>query len=303
MVKRVILSLDYDGCSWVLTPEGLYSEAARTNNKFFFDETDKGSAYERRVQLGIAVDKYNRYLTEITTGAANVSVYVGSDRQSKNTDDHNSLNNKNGSVFPAMREICRNRTDFNPSCEWKFEPYLIADGYNPKDEKSDIKLRGSALGKIEDKKFTGKHPAAPVSTVFMEGTGKPSKAPMIINQMWDAYKQYPRDELEFHFIDDREDIIEDVLKKIKPSDLPPGMTLKVSRSSYIHELHRSLASTKDAVTTQPLSVDFLIKDPSSLNGTIGLVSEIKASLKVSEATSDSEIGAANHQVTTPSSAR
>ena len=35
MVKRVILSLDYDGCSSVLTPEGLYSEAARTNNKFF----------------------------------------------------------------------------------------------------------------------------------------------------------------------------------------------------------------------------------------------------------------------------
>ena len=81
------------------------------------------------------------------------------------------------------------------------------------------------------------------------------------------------------------------------------MTLKVSRSSYIHELHRSLASTQDAVTTQPLSVNLLMKDRSSLDDTIGLVSEIKASLKVSKATSDSEIGAANNQVATPSSAR
>jgi hypothetical protein len=154
----------------------------------------------------------NQYLDQITAGANAVSVYVGSNRQSYYLDKFNVDINKNGSVFPALEVLCQTRTTVG--CPWTFEPYLLADtGFE----------RGEALRRI--KSGTPPHLKAPEN-------GE-SKIPLLLAQMRDANSQYPGEKLEFHFVDDRQDLIDDIRENLDPHQIPSGMTLKISKFDYI----------------------------------------------------------------------
>ena len=119
--KRVVISQDYDGCYSIVASGGVDAELKGTNQKFYLDPKYQ-SLVTRLRQLP---DTYKHYLTDITAKAHAVSVYVGSDRQSFRLDQHNASKNRNGSVFPALRELCYTRTTI--TCPWTFEPFLLAD--------------------------------------------------------------------------------------------------------------------------------------------------------------------------------
>ena len=213
--KRVILIQDYDGCYSIAGPMGLHFELNGVNAVIYNDP--QYALFKELVKK--IPDIYRDYLSTITEDADAVSVYVGSDRQSKRLDDLNEARNKNGSVFMALKALCIER--HSAACSWTFEPYLLADGDQP---------RGTALAKIES--GVGPHPHEPYFGKVTE-TGRQSKIPMLTLQMADAYREYPGEELVFHFVDDREDLIDDILKHLDPAAIPPGMTLKISRFDFI----------------------------------------------------------------------
>lgn len=211
--KRVIISQDYDGCYAIAAPEGVKAELEGRNKRFY--QQDKILT----AQIKLMPMRYNQFLTEITEDADAVSVYVGSDRQSYALNQLNMKHNQNGSVFSALQDLCRVRT--TEDCTWTFEPLLLADGQHE---------RGAAMSRINSKQ--GPHLEAPDPTMFTKD-GKPSKIPMIVKQMWDAYRQYPGEELEFYLIDDRSNLLKDVCERLNPRLIPPGMTVHISRFDYI----------------------------------------------------------------------
>jgi len=209
MQTRVILSLDYDGCTSIIAEGGLTAELEAPGKK---EKYEHPAYVEVKARLLETPQQCNQYLDQITAGADAVSVYVGSNRQSYSLDKRNENKNKNGSVFPALEALCQTRTTVG--CPWTFESYLLADTGSE---------RGEALRRI--KSGTLPHLEAPE---YGE-----SKIPLLLAQMSDAYRQYPGETLEFHFVDDRQDLIDDICEKLNKHLIPPGMTLKISKFDYI----------------------------------------------------------------------
>lgn len=235
-IKRVIISQDYDGCYCIVAPGGVDAELQGANKLFFSQPKNKPLA-----DLLLKIPTlYEAYLSQITANAHAVSVYDGSDRQSHRLDKLNVEHNRNGSVFPALQGLCeKNTTSERP---WTFEPLLMADAGYP---------RGEALRRM---KTGGVDLEIPRYTQFVSGTKRPSKIPMLVAQMKDAYHQYPDDDIEFHFIDDRSDLIEDIEKNLKLEDIPPNTTLVLSKFDYIGVLMKADNSFGRVATLQsPLS--------------------------------------------------
>lgn len=214
--KRTVISQDYDGCYSITTPVGLKAELDGSNRAAYSNPSNSNCVDS----LNNMRTYYHDYLTEITLSADAVSVYVGSDRQSVELDRLNAEIHKNGSVFFALMELCHTRsTDKQP---WTFEPFLLSDG----------KERGAALMAMRpihgesELDFNARQLPAPIKT-------KSSKIPLLIAQMQDARREYPEDEIAFYFVDDRQDLLDDILRHLKPEDIPPGLTLHISKFDYI----------------------------------------------------------------------
>lgn len=233
MPKKVtVISQDYDGCYSIMTPDGFNSEFY-VKNKGYWEKSRIKKGVDFVVVANQIRDQYNAFLTDITENAAEVRVYVGSDRQSYLADDHNARINQNGSVFPALETLCRLRN--RPDQPWLFEPLLLAD---PAIEGSApfLRDRGAAYERIRESLGRPHLIFLETELLFKSASGKmiKSKRPLLLNQMWDAYRQnLEATELEFHFIDDRQDLIDDILGQLSPGDLPPKMTLIVSKFDYI----------------------------------------------------------------------
>ena len=214
MIKRVVISQDYDGCYSIVAPNGVENERNGHNKQIYKQYPDLNSKLEKLPGL------YNGYLTDLTKEAELVSVYVGSDRQSKELDELNIRRNNNGSAFSALKSLCEKRNQKDGKT-WTFEPFLLADGNNP---------RGSAFERMKNSSGPQLHAPEPSRNT---DEGRPSKIPLLRAQMRDIRKQYPNDEIEFNFIDDRQDLIEDICKYLQPKDIPAGICLKIHKFDYI----------------------------------------------------------------------
>lgn len=226
--KIVIISQDYDGCYSIMTDAGYNGEVNGRNKKTW--QWYKSNGTEAIEIINPIREKYNNYLSSLTIDANEVHVYVGSDRQSYTLDNNNNHNNKNGSVFPALEALCHART--SEKQPWQFEPLLLAD---PKDKENNPYGRSRGTAYQQMKKPNAKQYEVNEPSINFDYKGKKthSKKPLILNQMWDAYRQNPKDtELEFNFLDDRQDLIEDVLS-LNPVLMPPNMILIVSKFDYI----------------------------------------------------------------------
>ena len=220
--KVVIISQDYDGCFSIMTDVGITREM-RLNHVFWEKTPPYGQAIHP--MLAAARQKFDDYLSAMTERADEVRVYVGSDRQSFEMDQHNAQHNQNGSVFPALRQLCEDRNTAEKP--WIFESLLMSDPLDYTQGRFG-RVRGLSLACMTDT------PAAVQYSVVDPHRCGRSKVSMLLNQMWDASRQNPdATELEFHFIDDREDLIVDVLRNIRPDQLPPNMTLSVTKFDYV----------------------------------------------------------------------
>ena len=225
--KVTIISQDYDNCYSIMTSDGFLAEFNGRNRNYWAKK-----AVDKMALTAKTREKYNAYLTVITRDATRVQVYDGSDRQSYLSDQVNIAHNGNGSVFPALEGLCRDRN--TPRQPWLFEHLLMADPLVSGTEPF-LRERGMAYQRI----LAG-HPEqlspSDKPTVFINKDGRQvvSKRPMLLNQLWDAYRQNSdATELEFHFIDDKQDLIDDVLGSLNPLDMPPNVTLIVSKFDYI----------------------------------------------------------------------
>lgn len=224
--KVVVISQDYDGCYSIMTENGLQAEL--TLNKKYWD---KKLSPGKRIPAKLAAirQSYDDYLDTITNDANEVHMYVGSDRQSYHMDNLNIDKHKNGSVFEALWICCGNKATAKKP--WIFEPLLMSD---PLDDTMTPygRRRGVSLQSIH------KNPDGIQLREVDPYKIKNSKRSMLLYQMWDAYRQNPdATEIDFYFVDDRDDLLQDVLKNITCEQLPPNMRLHVVKFDYIGMCH------------------------------------------------------------------
>lgn len=235
MPKKIcVISQDYDGCYSILTQEGLLAE--KKLNKFYWDNLGPKATDEYFASVH---KRYHDYLDAISKDASSVHVYVGSARQSARLDSiGNHINGQNGSVFLALEGLCRDKnTKEQP---WIFEPLLLADPIIPGDP-CNRRQRGEAYKRIllsrsgvKDvvhldipKEYISEHKKYSEHIID-------TKIPMILGQIWDVYYQNPDvTEIEFYFLDDRLDLINNALKHISGNILPPNVTLICTQFSYL----------------------------------------------------------------------
>ena len=120
------------------------------------------------------------------------------------------------------------------SDRWEFEPLLMAD---PKVKgKTHARHSGVAFLKIATKapRRSQLNLDPKEQIPYINGKGKKvfSKRPMLLAQMWDAYYKNPKSEIDMIFKDDRADLIEDIIKNLKPTDMPPNVSLELVEFDY-----------------------------------------------------------------------
>lgn len=234
MAKKItIISQDYDGCFAIMTAEGLEGELNGVNKGSWDASQQEGNDNIKMIMA--SRKRYADFLTKITKDSAEVKVYVGSDRQSFSLDQLNKNIHQNGSVFTALERLCDERNTLTQP--WVLEPLLLSDPYilggkqykrNRGFSYQNIKNPTTKFHEVMEPLLQFKHP---------DGSLKNSKRPLLLSQMWDAYRQNAEaSEIVFNFIDDRLDLIQDVLNNLTPSDIPPKMTLVVSRYDYIGDI-------------------------------------------------------------------
>jgi hypothetical protein len=264
--KVVILSHDYDGCFSIMTKQGQYAELNGRNREAWYTWEKNGKNIEQEFEM--ARKAHFEFLKNITKNAGEVRVYVGSDRQSYALDQLNQdNNNNNGSVFSALDNLCK--TMNTPKQGWIFETLLLADrklGGNP-----FHRMRGEAYQRIITQAGEQLDVTDPVTEFTnQKGEVKSSKRPLLLCQMWDAYRQNPNaTQLEFHFIDDRDDLIQDILEHLDPNLMPPTMTLVVSKFDYIGVIQKDTKAHGIMGQIQSTNAQ------DNLNATDDIVNEIK----------------------------
>lgn len=257
MSKITAISQDYDGC-FSLIPEGnieifveqyktVLSRHYETKRSWFAQKGDPDLLIKQQIEkvcsdmtetFRQSRSQFLAYINEsVTADAELVRMYVGSDRQSYQADKENDEANHNGSVYRALIEFCEQQNKITPK-DWQLEPLLAADRYDARSGINRDELRGRALRLMET-------PQAPQlgydamkvgpSFIDMDKKKRASKWPVLLNQMWDLYRENPGHELEFHFIDDRDDVLLDIETHLKTNiaELPPGMVVKLSKFDYV----------------------------------------------------------------------
>lgn len=178
-----VLSLDFDGC--LFNPsycKSLSKNVIRANHRFLK-----------------SLKQDNHLYSEST-------VFIGSNRQSKATDNIN-LKNR-GSCFPAMDDI----KDY---IEATFDTFLLADLYGNLPD-------GTSFHRATDKHYKGAH----AHWVFDE-----SKVTVLYAQMHRMAQEQPHESIIFDFFDDRDQDILDWLATFysaHPELIPSNLTLRLN---------------------------------------------------------------------------
>jgi len=125
--KNVAILGDYDGCFDLISP----------TNK------EAPSLVKKYPALKKAKDDLNKYLEEITKGADNVTLFIGSNRQSNEVDEFNAKSDdrvSNGLCRTGFRQLADER-------KWNFNDMRLQEKYEQENEGIDAQQRVTALGK------------------------------------------------------------------------------------------------------------------------------------------------------------
>jgi len=235
MTNEVALaaSLDYDGSLSFLSEQGRDKiiERFHTDPKWERFRLAKINILER---LDFAKAQYWQLLDSICAAAPDapiMHVYQGSDRQSLFLDVYNANFHGNGSSFECVKKLCNDRTTKEQL--WLYEPLLMADPKIPNEPYA--RQRGYAFECMRDRSKPQPKPLDPLVTFKTDDDKEHlSKRPMLLHQMWDFYRLNPKAKhLVFHYVDDRQELINDVLQRLDPKDMPPNMTLQVSLFNHV----------------------------------------------------------------------
>jgi len=118
--KNVAIFADYDGCFDIISPSNL---AGAKMDKMF----DYAKVIDRLIYPRSHAEKMlTAFLDEITADAAQVTLFSGSNRQSRRIDESNAVQNDNGLATTGLKQLAEDR-------KWHFESNLLEDaGKNPK---------------------------------------------------------------------------------------------------------------------------------------------------------------------------
>lgn len=173
MSKVVIFSLDYDGCSDIL-----FKEYKACYDYYQADPANRPE-YREAAMLFLLQEKLAEFLKEKAKEAKEVEGYIGSNRQSPALDKLNASNNQNGLAFTNLRQFYENNG-------WTFRSLLLAD--------VEHHLRPGSVFKNQRLCSCNTH-----------AHFDRDKIQIIENQLLDAAKNYPDDEVHFYFLDDDQD--------------------------------------------------------------------------------------------------
>lgn len=172
MPDVVIFSLDYDGCSDIL-----FKEYQRYYDYYQADPANRPE-YREAAMLFLLQQKFVEFLKEKAKDAKEVEGYIGSNRQSPALDRLNAKMNDNGLAFINLPQ-------FYQSNGWTFRSLLLAD--------IEHRLSPGSVFK--------KQSLCPCSRAHFDQ----DKIQIIKNQLLDAAKNHPDNEVHFYFPDDDTD--------------------------------------------------------------------------------------------------
>ena len=266
----VVLSHDYDGC-FDIHHDGWVQTAIKNYEKYIRRKLTRSETDAIRMDYSLLVANYRMqhraFLKEATEGATKVKIYVGSDRQSYRLDKLNDNHNSNGSVFKEIPAFCASQNIAEKNDHWSFEPLLMADPKDP-DPSSGKYARqtGKAYALIQsgvsqDKQLNTSHADMSMFHSKMTGRMQSSKYPMLLTQMWHAHRQNPHAKIKMYFVDDRKDLMRDLKKRLKASDIPPNIELSLTIFDYsayknqakfeTHTISKEALAAKEATMEAP----------------------------------------------------
>lgn len=208
MPKKIIFSLDYDGCADIL-----------------FDERFAGSDMESFGQeLFVERQRLEKYLEEKAreSDVCDVEVYIGSNRQDQLIDMILASKNKNGNCLRNIPTFCAQNTKRLAGGKvWKFNPLLLADVVNKKPA-------GSAAQDLRLQSYIHGHY---------------NKTPIIKAQLENIAKNHshPDDEVHLYFVDDQEYVLSDLELSCRQgvTTIPSNIHVHLVRFDWSAELDNS----------------------------------------------------------------
>ncbi|HAT6978925.1 TPA: type IV secretion protein Dot [Legionella pneumophila] len=164
-------------------------------------------------------DTSNRYTKEVAL--------IASNRQSDRDDKRNARSNGNGSCFVQIRKFC---TDLG----MEFDPFLLADAYN-------LVLAGTSLREATDPANDGK-----IQNGWLHDK---SKTTLVYAHMQRASSLEAREQVDYFFYDDREDILEGLHQffSTNPELIPSNVTMHLIKYACNHENAHTMDNYKTPV--------------------------------------------------------
>ena len=222
----MVLSLDYDGCCFVLDDSNAVSGIGHmlsSYRKYIVDnihDSVKSESMNKNINTFVKhaskkiKEKLEEYLSTYSYSSDDVSLYVGSLRQSIIQDQHNSRQNKNGSCFEAYQR-------YSQAKGWSFNHLLSAD-------------------------ITNKLPPGTAMVNKMYDCNVDElKVSIIKHQLEDVIRNHGSEKkIKFVFIDD--DIDNIIIKSLeehfvlKPDELPSNIELTLVKFDWYKAINQSM---------------------------------------------------------------
>mmetsp|Transcript_75419 Transcript_75419/g.133509 ORF Transcript_75419/g.133509 Transcript_75419/m.133509 type:complete len:353 (-) Transcript_75419:415-1473(-) len=140
--KHVAIFADYDGCFDIISPS---NPAGAKMDKMF--------AYAKQIDRLIyprdhAEKMLTNFLDEITADAAQVTIFSGSNRQSRKADESNAVQNDNGLAMTGLKGLAEDKG-------WQFKSILLEDAAkNPKEIMSVVGGSSEIKRMLAENNFT-----------------------------------------------------------------------------------------------------------------------------------------------------
>lgn len=195
-----IYSFDFDGC---------------LANLFYLSSEDKN------------IILANKGLLDALKSSPNPKIIlVGSNRQGLMDDYNNALPDKRGSCFPAVKLITRELNTHEAPAT--LDEFLLSDVYNDLADGTSFKMALRCIDKNKKDYIPGKLKKAEHHPNWMHDE---SKLTVLYAQIHKIAKDHPLDDLQFNFIDDREDILDNLHNYFLkyPELIPHNVTLHLKK--------------------------------------------------------------------------
>lgn len=147
--------------------------------------------------------------------------FIGSNRQSIPDDFMNSGADKRGSCYPVTQRVCR-------AIGAEFDDFLLTDLYNNLSSGTTFKA-AQALINQESNSYDAEQVAK--NKPFLNWIHDESKLTLLYAQMHKVALENPNERIEFNFIDDRDDLLNQLQAYFTqyPSEIPPNVQLKLKQ--------------------------------------------------------------------------